>query len=123
RYVFLGGTKVTAAGIKMLKASLPKCKISTGNDNSIVVEVGAKGNIRIEGQVLKLRSNLATEIRKQAKADGKSEILIKLHYLTRHEVTIMVIDAAKEAGIKKIPFGNGIGFNTGMMGTMSAGTF
>ncbi|MCH8830629.1 MAG: biopolymer transporter ExbD [Planctomycetes bacterium] len=71
-------------------------------EDSLMVDVDAKGIISIEGEVLSDRSQLEVKLREMSREHDKKEILITLHYLAEHELTVMIVDAAKEAGIQKI---------------------
>jgi biopolymer transport protein ExbD len=73
-------------------------------EDSVMVEIDEKDGVLVEDKAVSDRAGLADAIQKAmvAGSDPKTEILITRHYFATHEITVAVVDAAKEVGIQKI---------------------
>ncbi|GAB4155170.1 MAG: hypothetical protein Tsb009_31930 [Planctomycetaceae bacterium] len=73
-------------------------------EDSVMVEVDENDNITVEGTAVPDRAGLADAIQRAATEGSKvkTDILITRHYFATHEVTVAIVDAAKEVGMQKI---------------------
>ena len=73
-------------------------------EDSVMVDIDEKDGILVEDKAVADRAGLADAIQKAmvAGSNTKTEILITRHYFATHEITVAVVDAAKEVGIQKI---------------------
>jgi biopolymer transport protein ExbD len=86
-------------------------KLEDVEKDSIVIEVDENDQITVENQPVGDRSQLEGIIGRFMGEKRTNEILVKQHYYSSHEMTVVIKDAAAAAGIQK--FRSGIMPGTG----------
>jgi biopolymer transport protein ExbD len=80
-------------------------KLEDVERDSVVVEVDENDQVTVENQPVGDRSQLEGVIGQFMGQKKSTELLVKRHYYSSHEMTVAIKDAATAAGIQKFRFG------------------
>ena len=80
-------------------------KLEDVEKDSIVIEVDENNQFLVEDEPLRDRSQLQGVIERFMGQKDTTELLLKCHYYSSHEMTVVVKDAASAAGIQRFRVG------------------